>query len=288
LNDPAKALDSYERALSLYLNQADIRDAIRMLVDAKLQTADALFTRKEFQDSARMARAILQSYPDNYLASDAKAKAQWLVDRVDRAGRIQAADADQMFVSKETEDAPQASSDFAPSNPVTGARVSPDGTTKALVRKQNGVPYLYLGKAADVKGSYHLVDMSTGACRPEWSPSGDALVYVRVLGPTQKLERLDPKTGKTIDLFFAKNGSLGRYPAFDPSGSKVAFVYVQCLWVINADGTNKTKLRTEKPVDPGTVLAWSSDGTLVRYRTAVEKGTGQDKLLVLDAGTQNP
>jgi len=288
LNDQAKALDAYERALSLYLNQSDIRDAIKMLVDAKLQTADALFTKKEFQDSARMARAILQSYPDTYLASDSKAKAQGLVDRVDRSGRIQSADADQVFVVKETEDSPQAVSDFAASQPVTGVELSPDGKSRALVRKQNGVPFLYLGTGPSGKATYHLVSGSTGACRPQWSPRGDALAFVRILGTTQKLDRVESPTGKTLNLFFAKNGSLGRYPAFDPSGSKIAYVYAHCLWVMNADGTNKTKLKTEKPVDPSSVIAWSVDGTLVKYRVSVDKGTGPDKLLVLDAGSQRP
>jgi hypothetical protein len=288
LNDPTKALDAYERALSLYLNQADIRDAIKMLVDAKLQTADALYTRKDFQDSARVARAILQSYPDTYLATDSKNKAQSLVERAERSARILAADADQMFVVGEWETSPASSADFASSAPVTGTRLSPDGAYHALVRKQNGVPYLYLGKANKGKVTFRLVAKSTGVFVPEWSPRSDALIFVRVIGPVQKVERLDPKTGSAVPLFFVKNGSLSKQPIFDPSGSKVAYVYSQCLWVMNADGTNKTKLKTEKSVDPTALLAWSSDGTLLKYRTSAEKGKSVERIVSVDAVAQRP
>jgi tetratricopeptide (TPR) repeat protein len=281
LNDSAKALDSYERALSLYLNQADMRDAIRMLVDAKLQTANALFTRKEFQDSARMARAILQSYPNTYLATDAKATAQGLVERGDRAGRIQSADADLLWVLKETSYAPQFSADFAHSVPATCIGISPDGKIRVWVSQKSGVPNLYLGPVGGGKETESLVAMSTGAFRPNWSPSGDALVFARFLSKTQNVECLDPRTGKTKTLFFTTRGLLGKYPVFDPSGTKVAFVYAKSLWVINATGSHKLKLKSEKPVDSSSALEWSMDGTLLKYRSV----TGQTRLLVLDAGS---
>jgi|GEM_PF-1071567 len=282
LNDPVKALDNYERALSLFLNQADIRDAIKTIVDAKLQTANALFTRQEFQDSARMAKAILQTYPSTYLATDAKDKAQFLVDRVERADRLQMADADQMFVAKESALSPEMSIEFPAASAVTGALVSPDGERRALVRKQNGIPYLYLAGKGE-KEKFKLVAKSTGVAVPAWSPRSDALVFVRNMGVTQKLERLDPKTGALLGLFFAKNGSLGRLPSFDPTGSKIVFVYAKCLWIINGDGTNKTKLQTEKPVSPLSPLAFSADGTLLKYRTAEAKGEGEERVLTLDA-----
>jgi tetratricopeptide (TPR) repeat protein len=285
LNDSAKALNAYERALSLYLNQSDIRDAVRMLVDAKLQTANALFTSKDFQDSARMARAILQSYPDNYLASDAKEKARGLVDRGDRAGRIQAADAAEVFVLRETESSPQTSSDFAPKVSAVSSGVSPDGKSRAWVGKKNGVSYLFLGPVDGEKEKARPIAMSTGAFRPQWSPRGDALVFTRFSSTTQNIERLDPQTGKIKTLFFTTKGLLGKCPVFDPSGTKVAFVYAQGLWVINAGGNHKTKMKTEKPVDASSVLEWSVDGTSLKYQSAGDKGPGRAVILVLDAGT---
>jgi Tol biopolymer transport system component len=153
------------------------------------------------------------------------------------------------------------------------------------VGKKNGVPYLYLGPIDGEKEKARPVAMSTGAFRPQWSPRGDALVFTRFSNTTQNIERLDPQTGKIKTLFFTTKELLGKYPAFDPSGTKVAFVFAQGLWVINVGGNHKTKLKTEKPVDASSVLEWSADGTLLKYRSVGFQGPGRAVILVLDAGT---
>jgi len=94
LKDPAQSLDCFEKALTQYLGEPEIREAIKTLVDAKLKDATSLFTQKDFKDAAKAARAILQTYPEPFVAPDARAQAEFLVDRVERGNRLQGADAD--------------------------------------------------------------------------------------------------------------------------------------------------------------------------------------------------
>ena len=276
------ALDSFEKALSRFFNQDDVRNAIQTMADSKMQSAAELFTRKDFKSAAQAAQGVLKTFPEPYVAPDLRLKAELLVDRVDRGLRLQTADADQLFVVKEVGYDPSVASDFTPDAPVTGVVSAPNGPWRALVRGTRMVKFLYVGKEADKKTAFKLVRESAGASNPDWSPKDAQAVYRRSVGRIQKLDQVDATSLKVRNLYFAKNGTLGLCPKYDPTGTKIAFVYAKCLWVINANGTNKTKLKTARDVDPSARLSWSADGTMLRYSQVV-KGVTTDQILLLDA-----
>jgi tetratricopeptide (TPR) repeat protein len=283
LHQEPQALEAFEKALTRYLTQDEVRSAIKSLVEAKLQTAAAMFNRKEFQDAAQVARTVLQTYPEPFVPADARARALFLVDRIERGDRLSKADSDQVFVVNETDYNESFQTDFSPAAPREETLLSPDGTRRAMVKKVKGIPFLYIGTEKAGKTDYKLVPSSAGVENPVWSPNGKELAFYRKIGKIQKLDRADAGTRKVKNLYYAQNGTLGRKPKYDPAGGKIAFVYAQTVWVINADGTNKTKLKTTQPVDPMADLSWSADGTLVRYLQSAKDGASVDRLITLDA-----
>jgi Tol biopolymer transport system component len=97
------------------------------------------------------------------------------------------------------------------------------------------------------------------------------------------------KTGKSLTIFHSDDASLGLYPVYHPSGSKIAFVYDGNAWLVNSDGTDKTLLKTNEKLDYTAHLTWSGDGTMLRCQMEGKKQKAVDEVLTLDVGgTFNP
>lgn len=287
LKDDASALACYEKALQLYMGRTGIRQAIQVLTDAQYLTATAYFSQKDFKRADQVANAILRTYPSVFLPTDTRAKIESLVDRVGRAEALSRADATMISVREEVAYHKGFESDFPPPFTVDqGTLPSPD--RKMLVRVKagaSGLPSLWLGKAPGPNEKtvrMTLVEGSQGASLPSWSPDGTELVYRRETGKLHTLEKADAKTRRTRVLFSTPRNTLGVQPVYHPSGNKIAFVWEGNVWLINADGTNKSMLKVRQRLDAGTRLLFSADGTMIRYQTRGAKGREIEGVLVLD------
>lgn len=97
----------------------------------------------------------------------------------------------------------------------------------------------------------------------QWSPEGDALLFLRNRGSHVRVIRWDGSAEKEI---FA-----GDKPAWSPDGTKIAMVSNRTghLSVIGADGSGETTV-TEEGAD---ALAWSPDGRSLAFISTQDRAT---------------
>jgi hypothetical protein len=287
LKDDAKGLECYEKALQLYLGRSNIRQAIQALTDAQYLTATAYFQQRDFKRADQAANAILRTYPSVFMPTDTRAKVESLVDRVGRAGAIAGADAVMITVREDLDYNKGFDADFpAPFTVDKGTLPSPD--RQNLVRLKagsSGSPSLWLGKAPGPKEKnvvLRSVPGTTGASQPSWSPDGKELVYRRSAGSKRTLEKVDVKTRSTRALFSTTRNTLGERAVYHPAGNKIAFVWEGNVWLINANGTNKSMLKVRRNLGNRAQILFSSDGTMIRYKDRDAKGKDYEGVLVLD------
>ncbi|HET9869755.1 MAG TPA: hypothetical protein VFR02_04595, partial [bacterium] len=292
LKNTAKAGEVSQRAVSQYFANAQVKDDIQSLVEAQYQSATAFFLKKDFKTANQLASSIFAAYPVLFVNPDARAKVEALADRTRRALALAQMDSTAVSLRSEEPFNPSYAADFAANSPAAeGKLVSPAGDEVVALKRVGRHDYLYLAKYPPQNGKYvfKIIPHSSGANLPSWSPDGASLVYLRAVGEGRRLERVDLKQGEPKTLFHSEDDSLGLYPVFHPSGTKIAFVYGGNVWVVNGDGTDKTLLKTNEKLDYTAHLSWSFDGTLLRCREDGKKGKSVDEVLVLDAvGPFNP
>lgn len=139
---------------------------------------------------------------------------------------------------------------------------SPGGTKVAFVSDRGGAYALYVASAdgtgvINVSGSLQPSYPSGGADFA-WSPDGNYLVFRDV--PSGTVYRV-----KSDGTGLASLGS-GANPVWSPDGTRIAFIALGNgwdLWVMNADGTNRTQL-TNLADNEGTIL-WSPDSSMIAF-----------------------
>lgn len=287
LKDQAKAVDFSKKAFDLYLNYNQIHDAVQTVIVSQLGAATTLFYQKKYLEAGEMLRNLLESYPSSLVLPETRAKVEALQDRVRREELIAGCDATALKLRSETPFNNSFMADF-PASPsqLEAGLLSPDGHLLVSRKKApNGVVYLYLAKVSPNSNevSFRLLPQTFGAEVPTWSSDSDSLVYERKVGKLRKLEKTSLSKKTTHTLFYAPDTRvplLGLHPAFHPSGNKIAFVYDGKLWCMNADGLNKSLLKTTQKFDYTSELSWSFDGTMIRGK---QGGTNPaDDLLILD------
>lgn len=160
---------------------------------------------------------------------------------------------------------------------VYSVEVAPDGDRAALVMEGDegrGIYRLALPSVAPPRGALAGADGRSAdeprfwvrGGSPTWSPSGDAIVFVR----EGALWRLDVGADEPERLTDAIPGL--RDPVVGPDGSTVAFYSTesghQDIWLAAADGSGEPRQLTESAMpedDPRFEPSWSPDGESIAY-----------------------
>ena len=130
-------------------------------------------------------------------------------------------------------------------------------------------PHWKLGVVHLADDGFHEPQASRFSLAPEWSPSGDRLVYADEQGL-----RVQSEDGEITYLITHDARDTG--PVWSPDGKWVAFTRRQHdhweVYVVDADGRNPTRL-TDTPRKPGDQVgnsaapAWSPDGEILAFLT---------------------
>ena len=134
----------------------------------------------------------------------------------------------------------------------------------------------------------------TASADPAWSPDGSKIAFGNQNGEIYVMK----SDGSNL-VNITNNVAEDRSPTWSPDGSKIAFVsrspidfHVQQISVMNADGTNQTRLTSyqtcpEDCVEP----AWSPDGSKIAFGTTERLEDGgypvRDDVCVMNADGSN-
>jgi WD40 repeat protein len=151
---------------------------------------------------------------------------------------------------------------------------SPDGSRLLF----SGVGHL---SVLEPDGSVSLVE-DAGPADPSdgsWSPDGTRIVYMTDVGEKNEPLRIVNADGSGLVTQYGGEAVNGRYPAWSPDGSTIAFMGGTFdgpeLWLIDADGSD---LRMIVGCDPKLVCplvsppTWSPDGTRVALAASGPNG----------------
>lgn len=146
---------------------------------------------------------------------------------------------------------------------------SPDGK-KLLWRGLASDGYFLYVSDADGKNQQKLKDCKN-AFQPAWAADSKRILFSSINWHSSKrsLMLFDLSTGKKREGFKSKKG-VGAMAAFSTDGSKIAFVYMGDLWMLNANGIGLTKVNLKdvikQRVKEASLLAWSRDGSQLAYQ----------------------
>jgi Tol biopolymer transport system component len=134
---------------------------------------------------------------------------------------------------------------------------SPDSTRIVFVRSvlDTGARELYL-IGADGSNLTKLTNNSLFEMHPKWSPDGKKIVFAG-----NGISTINPDGSGLTQL----TNLASDFPVWSPDGTKIYFVSDHQLYVMNADGSQLTKLSTQ---GVGEFITLSPDGTKIAFETA--------------------
>lgn len=135
---------------------------------------------------------------------------------------------------------------------------SPDGKKIVFASDRNGNREIYVMNA-DGTDPVRLTQNSAADYRPAYSPDGKRIAFVSERGGNADVYLMNADgtnvSRLTTDL------AVDTEPAWSPDGRRIVFRSVGTLYVMNADGSQKTRLTAASDMQP----AWSPDGKTIAF-----------------------
>ena len=141
-------------------------------------------------------------------------------------------------------------------------RWSPDGSKIAFCSRRNGNWWIYVMNPNGTEQT-KLTDNLNYNLYPSWSPDGTKIVFNSIIGSANYEICVMNYDGTEKKNLTGNSSSWERNPRWSPDGSKIAFEIRGCIYVMNSNGTEKTRLTNNSSwdFDP----AWSFDGTQIVF-----------------------
>jgi Tol biopolymer transport system component len=148
---------------------------------------------------------------------------------------------------------------------------SPDGEKIAYVTDPINEPQIYLMNA-DGTGHEWLVDGNW----PTWSPDGEQICYTVYPGGAEQLARVnvDGTGNHRLTGRFLATGPNSE-AAWSPDGKRIAFVSGtndENIFIMNADGSRRTRLTDDVPGNDHWPPTWSPDSTRIAFTSDSPEG----------------
>ncbi len=171
---------------------------------------------------------------------------------------------------------------------------SPDGTRIAFGRTTFTVQSQIYVMNADGSNPTRITNNSASDSQPSWSPDGTKIAFVSNRDEG-KGEIYVMNADGSNQTRLTTNTDVELDPAWSPDGTKIAFTSSRDfpgltgnvgngfeVYVMNADGSNPTRLTNNSTVDGGP--SWSPDGTKIAFNS---QRTGLPLVFVMNANGSN-
>jgi TolB protein len=160
---------------------------------------------------------------------------------------------------------------------------SPDSSEIVAVRNQ-GTELIVLRATG---GGLRVISSRRGYYQvPAWSPDGRWIAVQSAPAASLDVESLYLLRPDGSQLHRIPGSSLSEgYPAWSPDGARLAYREGERVWVMNADGTDRTQLtHCHLPCVADFAPAWSPDGRRIAF-TRQEAGGGATRIYEVDLRT---
>ena len=145
---------------------------------------------------------------------------------------------------------------------------SPNGE-KIAFSKQIGASIRLNVMNADGSGRTQIGHVTDASQEPTWSPDGAKIAFTFTAAGNPEIYLIDPVNGGETRL--TTNPGPDRNPDWSPDGTKIAFESQTAahprpnIYVINPDGTGRTRLTDSTSTGYASEPSWSPDGSRIAY-----------------------
>lgn len=143
---------------------------------------------------------------------------------------------------------------------------------------------------ADGTGQTRLTTDAADDCNAVWSPDGSKIVFQSLRNGTYY--QVYTMNADGTNQLNKSNGLAADYqPSWSPNGSKIAFASERdhagapSIYVMNADGSNQTRLTFSSELVRDEQPAWSRDATRIAFASSRD---GNKEIYVMNADGSNP
>lgn len=289
LKNPRKAAEYYERALTQAQQAQAFREAARVLIQVKLDEVKKYLSAGKVSEAQALLAQVLQTYPMALADPDLKAQVDRFRDQSDRAVALRKAEMDHLYIRQDIPFNTSMEVFFPKTEAVLDPSVyAVSASGRRLVKRartEDGAVHLYWAERLPNQEAvtFQWIPQTQGADLAAWSPDEKAVAYRLKKGKWYTLEVYDVYAKKRARLYETTRPTLGRHPAWHPSGEFLAFTYEGKVGLVKKDGTQKVLFNVNHYLSPDVELTWSADGTMLFYRkTGGEKKKALEGLLVFD------